>query len=971
MSQEKQRRAIAVGMRLKVRFMKPKMKWYGGVVTARSAGGKRIRIKYDDGTKEEPSFPDKEIVVDDEGNGEHSVSVHDFLPAEPRVPLSVSSRMKFEMPVDKDVDSRGDDNKDDDQAKYGKDVNIIRETNAQVNTVVSINIRGKSISPIPSSRFNDKEKSREHTQQIEFNDDSNHNIVANEPSKPTLTLSLHPPNVHSSVTESRNEEKNIQNKVKTIMKGESSPKRSSPQIPTISIHKKQKNRSRSSSPRNITITAKPEKTSSTTLKISIKPKTVDVKKVENGNRIAKENKAALRTPQDIEQEEVVESYDSSQAVIEALNLERPRHKIENIAKDKEFEKPRDLERLESESKNSIDEVVSTEKRSRSQSPSFKKPKQDRQLDTPSIELHGGNIIESSADTTEMEDENAVQNQTKEKRKGGTSPLCTVSTSTNSKNEDITSRYDAQPLDERSTRRAAMKSKRIGLKEDGSTVEDQKQLKKRRRDKSLSNETRRSKKSTGNLESGDTDVWVQCNRCEKWRLIPSDKNLPDKWYCELNVTDPKRNHCDAAEQTQEEVAKKKRKMARKSKSQSPLTLHSSNKQKSSLNKQRSLGTEEGDCASVGKGAKQIEKGLPEQSGRYSGDEELDRKKLSRDAIRSISVMNSAENDDPVSDHEKLKGGNKRGKRSKDEEKGGKRGGKGKKQKEVKDQEWVQCERCEKWRRLPLHISAKDLPEKWYCSMNHWDPRSASCAVQEDHKNEDKLLPILPGGRQQVGSNSKLSYLNLIKKPTRPISERVRAAESLFSSHAGEIDGENSGPPSVMYLNSSAFQQKFRGADQETDDGESRLFNYMNQTKLWSTLYQISAPDNQVSSLKKHEASISTKVQKHHESDEYALKTMVYFVLGTGTFSADEVLLACQVQNWNDDRFTALKASFTIESVVNLLNLLERNCLVESASIENEGFMNATKYKRSFQPDSTQDSTSAKVSKHSKPWKNPVD
>ena len=58
------------------------------------------------------------------------------------------------------------------------------------------------------------------------------------------------------------------------------------------------------------------------------------------------------------------------------------------------------------------------------------------------------------------------------------------------------------------------------------------------------------------------------------------------------------------------------------------------------------------------------------------------------------------------------------------------GKGKKQKEVKDHEWVQCERCEKWRRLPLHISAKDLPENWFCSMNHWDPRSASCAFKED-------------------------------------------------------------------------------------------------------------------------------------------------------------------------------------------------------------------------------------------------
>ena len=47
-----------------------------------------------------------------------------------------------------------------------------------------------------------------------------------------------------------------------------------------------------------------------------------------------------------------------------------------------------------------------------------------------------------------------------------------------------------------------------------------------------------------------------------------------------------------------------------------------------------------------------------------------------------------------------------------------------------QEWVQCDGCEKWRRVSPQISAGDLPDVWYCSMNTWDKNLASCTVLED-------------------------------------------------------------------------------------------------------------------------------------------------------------------------------------------------------------------------------------------------
>ena len=46
-------------------------------------------------------------------------------------------------------------------------------------------------------------------------------------------------------------------------------------------------------------------------------------------------------------------------------------------------------------------------------------------------------------------------------------------------------------------------------------------------------------------------WVECSRCEKWRIIPpmpdgSEEVIPDIWFCEMN-RDPLHNTCDALEE----------------------------------------------------------------------------------------------------------------------------------------------------------------------------------------------------------------------------------------------------------------------------------------------------------------------------------------------------------------------------------------------------------------------------------------
>jgi hypothetical protein len=54
------------------------------------------------------------------------------------------------------------------------------------------------------------------------------------------------------------------------------------------------------------------------------------------------------------------------------------------------------------------------------------------------------------------------------------------------------------------------------------------------------------------------------------------------------------------------------------------------------------------------------------------------------------------------------------------------------------EWVQCEEagCGKWRRLPAHIKAADLPDRFVCTMNHWDTARASCEAAEEAEHNEQ-------------------------------------------------------------------------------------------------------------------------------------------------------------------------------------------------------------------------------------------
>lgn len=542
---------------------------------------------------------------------------------------------------------------------------------------------------------------------------------------------------------------------------------------------------------------------------------------------------------------------------------------------------------------------------------------------------------------------------------------------------------------RSGRRAVLKAKeKLTLKEEKSIGENFRRTKKNKREK---RDVRHKEESDADSQDGAEDEnWVKCDRCDKWRLIPSTidtKDLPDKWFCELNSYDVKRNHCNAPEQISPQEAKKEKEKRKKTgaprrvnsqtqiSSKGNLYLQNSKHQsedtiiKSSSTIAQEI-KKEAICPSSTQDSIKLKQAEPydkmitsEQVDNLQPGFECQSTTINKTNLlvtKSITISEDyqngnlhGENDDEGSDNASMpnlplsklpKGSNKRSRRSKEDERD-RRNSKGKKRKENDRQEWVQCEKCEKWRQLPLSILAKDLPDKWFCKMNTWDRRSASCAVQEEKykpekkestsSNREKTImgtggPIVP---ISAGISGKLSYRSLIfgtgRRQIRPISERTRAAESLFSFPVVSIDCEISLPPTVMYANSSAFQYKGTSSVHkvmEEDQKKISLFSFMSQSKLWEGSHQVANTSVQPL-LNKSEIQVSTRLDSF-EVYKSSRKAMTYHALGSKQLSVHEILLEYQCMEWGNHKCSKYRASCTLETLLLMLGELVKDGLVKS-------------------------------------------
>ncbi len=536
-------------------------------------------------------------------------------------------------------------------------------------------------------------------------------------------------------------------------------------------------------------------------------------------------------------------------------------------------------------------------------------------------------------------------------------------------------------------------------------------------------------------------WVLCDRCQKWRLLPEFVDmdgLPEIWFCEMNKYDVKRNKCSAPEQTVKEVMEEReksktitpKKRRRKSQECKPtaspesddvpkccveVTSSSLKRTQSKEESIASLDSEEGmDNAVVDQpDSPQSNTAIPEgaategnvsvcshsipqafipcRSVTDSTEDTEESKRNSEDLIKKgKSEVDSGNSDD--CDMVKGKGSRNRRKKEKDSDKILQRKPSittQMEEKQVKEesdesQEWVQCEKCEKWRRLPPRIKAEDLPDVWYCSMNTWDIRSASCAAPEEKAETATREITILGGADNKSGGGKLTYRNLIfgsgKKQSRPTSERARALDSIFIIPGSDVPGEGM-HPTVSYADSSCFVQRGIGHRTKLEETSSAaLLELMSKSRLWGDLYsgsKIACPAKQFSStLSANQTTVcdSERPQSCPKKSVESIKALIFHALGENSLSTHEVLLEAQCRNWGEvivENWPHLREMCTLDLIDNALKELVKDGVVEEVhgSLPNEKIseMKVTRYRRTARG---ANSNATRCIKLAKPWKSAV-
>ncbi|KDO33269.1 hypothetical protein SPRG_02078 [Saprolegnia parasitica CBS 223.65] len=209
-------------------------------------------------------------------------------------------------------------------------------------------------------------------------------------------------------------------------------------------------------------------------------------------------------------------------------------------------------------------------------------------------------------------------------------------------------------------------------------------------------------------------WVQCDNvnCGKWRVVAQaidEASLPSKWFCHLNTWAPELAYCHAENPPEVDsvlMNKKtpKPKRATKDSARSPRSTIVLATDVASV--EAALPTEEAPAAAV-----PLPTPVPVASTKTSIGEKKQKVKK--------AVL-----------------------------------------------EWAQCEKCNKWRKLPHHVKSSTLPDKWYCSMNHWNIALASCNVPEEADNDPFMDHVVDPRQGWYGAVSgrtkrgKLSYRELL-------------------------------------------------------------------------------------------------------------------------------------------------------------------------------------------------------------------
>lgn len=338
--------------------------------------------------------------------------------------------------------------------------------------------------------------------------------------------------------------------------------------------------------------------------------------------------------------------------------------------------------------------------------------------------------EKAGDDTEEAVEQDAQSEKdrKKKRKRGSSilrglgleppPEVDNTEAANTENEEETRRYQSSR-----SAAAAAKSKLSGkstiVKPDGEAEVPQAAAK-----------PKKSNKAAAAAQISNVDVvatpaveWAQCDDCGKWRSVAthiSASDLPEQWYCRLSTWSTVYNNCEAGEEpvgedgnpiTPLESIEAIASIPPALPSTDNLVAKAEEGEKSAMKPKAksSRGKKEAAAAPVNEGegivhGEEKKEVVTSTASKKKEGESADNRR--RSTGRQGAKTQSSANPDvtvPATPGSTSGGGTV---------------------------SWVQCNKCQKWRKTPAHIIVDDLPEEWYCSLNTWNPLYAKCSAKEE-------------------------------------------------------------------------------------------------------------------------------------------------------------------------------------------------------------------------------------------------
>ncbi|KAL6505007.1 hypothetical protein OROGR_024824 [Orobanche gracilis] len=192
----------------------------------------------------------------------------------------------------------------------------------------------------------------------------------------------------------------------------------------------------------------------------------------------------------------------------------------------------------------------------------------------------------------------------------------------------------------------------------------------------------------------------------------------------------------------------------------------------------------------------------------------------------------------------------------------------------EEDWVSCDKCQKWRLLPLGTNLKSLPDKWLCRMLTWLPGMNRCNIpQEETTNALRALyhpaASVPGPTSETQHSQQIALIDA----RHPVQENQHIAlqtsstsgnrkrGSTKAANSNDLDGStNSSNSRKKSLGTSAKLSNFSGKNSPSLDASGHQ-----HMRLPSTAVEKS------SDTKQEKSSLPNSFDKAHTGTNLKLRS----------------------------------------------------------------------------------------------------